>query len=108
MTPPLPRYIDLDRNSVSRNGQTTYLTADVAELLWALEDSAGRFVTMEKMRVALWGALSSKQTPVKWQEVVKAHIYTARDIVRPLGGEIQNQKGVGYRLVWRSERAEAA
>lgn len=103
-----PRHVCLDKNAVSRNGQTTYLSADIAELLWTLEGSAGRVVSMEKMRTALWGAMSSKQTPVKWQEVVKAHIYTARDIVRPLGGEIQNQKGVGYRLVWLSNQARAA
>jgi DNA-binding response OmpR family regulator len=104
----LPRHVDLNRNSVSRNGQTTYLTADVAELLWALEDSDGRFVPMEKMRLALWGAMSSKQTPVKWQETIKAHIYSARHLVQPLGGCIQNQRGGGYRLVWLSDQAKAA
>lgn len=103
------RHICIDSNTVSRNGRCLELHPEVAELLWYLEDAAGEYRSPLQIRAAIWGSDRLSLHPVEWRTRLAELIYTGRQMIKAFGGEVQNRKGTGYRLVWiNAEQARAA
>jgi len=103
------RHICIDSNTVSRDGRCLELPSDVAELLWYLEDAAGDYRSPLQIRAAIWGADRLSLYPIEWRTRIAVLVSTSRQAIKAFGGEVQNRKGTGYRLVWiNADQARAA
>lgn len=88
--------VSLETNIASRWGRTVRLTPQQAEILHILSSRAPGTVREEPLVSGLYGYSDPPEKPSKTLRVQMVHI---RNAVAPLGVNIKNVFGIGYRLV---------
>jgi DNA-binding winged helix-turn-helix (wHTH) protein len=89
-------HVDLNTNTFVLRDQQVQLMPRMAELLEVLLRRAPAVVPHETIWVQLYGTVSE---PQDMQRAITTCICRLRDVLRPLGADIQNVARVGYRFV---------
>lgn len=92
--PPREIAVDLNSNTLLVGAHRLTVKTRIAEVLSVLVIAWPDTVVRERLSAKVWG-LYEEPSP----KAIETHVCNARRILRPLGWEIKNQYGVGYRLV---------
>ena len=88
--------VSLDTNCVSRNGTIVHLEPRMVVLLSVLHNKAPGVVSIEKIIRAMYGREEPRSEAP--ETVLRVRISQMRRLLAPLGVEIKNEYGRGYRL----------
>lgn len=101
---PLPEtglVVDMDAGIVVCNGRFAHLTETEFEVFNKLASHPGRVVRKDALHAALYSLRRGGDEPL--DKIVDVYICKLRPKIRPLGIEIENVWGRGYKIVTRVE-----
>lgn len=87
--------IDLDHNLIVRGDAVVAVSAQQAELMFAIARNGPRLTSLDAISAALWGMRDGPEDGSKTISVQLCHL---RKAISPLGVEIVNHPGRGYSL----------
>jgi DNA-binding response OmpR family regulator len=89
--------VDVEMMLAIRNGHMAELSGKRFQLFLKLYENRGRTVSREALHDALYWNKSSDEDPdIK---IIDVQMCNVRKLLKPLGIEIENQWGQGYRLI---------
>ena len=92
--PPSKLIVNLDTGTVTHGMERARFSPTQTEILHALAQASGGFLTHERLGGAVWGLASD----VDERENLRQHLWRMKPKLRRLGVEIVNERGRGYTI----------